>query len=174
MKPLLIFLFSLSLCCGQNVAVRFYGSNPDGLPANWPVQVQPCGTNTSVAGFSVMTQAELNAIISTNRAAYTAWESNKIFAAQAKLNENMTRLLTLYNQIPKARTWTASTLTTCTNIDASLASGTNSNAQIIARVRQINAEAATQARIQAGILELLQRLGPVLRDMYRADNDDTQ
>lgn len=175
MKTLFLLLISVSLCSAQNVAVRFYGDkNPQGLPEHWPAQVQPCGKETKVDGFTVMTSEQLADIVKTNKPLYAAWESNKTHVAQAKVDSSLLKLAALYEQIPTARKWTATTLTTCTNIEASLVSGTNTTAQLITRIRQINGEVATQARINAGVLELLQRLGPGLRSMYQAENDETQ
>lgn len=153
-------------------AVRFQGENTNGYPVFWPVETRALGTNQGPvnAGETLMNWAAVRQCIETNRAAFQSAEAEKTSAQ----NANIARLVALYNQIPTARTWSASTLTTCTNIESSLVSGTNTTPQVVARIRQINAEVATQARINAGVLELLQRLGPVLRTMYQAENDDTK
>lgn len=117
-----------------------------------------------------MNWAAVRQCIATNKPTFDTAEAAKRTVA----NTNSIKLQSLYEFIPKARVWTASTLTTVTNIEASLASGTNNTAQLVLRIRQLNGEVNQQARINAGVLELLQRLGPVLREMYKPETDRTK
>ena len=157
MKTLVLALFLSALSVqAQTISVKFYGSETNaetyGIPYYWPAQVQP-GT---IAGFVLMTQAQLDGIIATNQAAYTAWESNKTYVAKAALDANLARLVVLFNQIPAARTQ-------MTNIQNST----------IGNVAAASTAIKTQANVINGILEELQRLGPVLKQIYKPDEDTT-
>lgn len=157
MKTLFLFLLSALTLHAQSVAVKFYGTNnAAGLPPFWPQVVQP-GTNAP-NGFVLLTQAQLNNIVATNQPAYTAWESNKSYVAKAKLDANITRLLQLYDGIATART-TLRGFADATN--------TLSTAQLTTAVRQM-------ADYQEKIMEFLQRLGPVLKSIYKPEEDSVQ
>lgn len=156
MKTPLILLFSGFLAFGQDYSVCFYGpGNPDGLPEFWPKTVQPGATNLP-AGFVAMTQAALDDCIATNKPAYTAWQSNRVYVAQAKISANLARIVELFQQIPTGR-----------------ASMTNTMNATISNVSQASTHIKTMANVLDKILEELQRLGPVLKDIYRPESDST-
>lgn len=155
MTRLLLFLFSTVAVLGQNFAVRL-GPVADGTINNWPVQVQPIGTNTSVdAPFLLMTKAQIAECIASNQPAMTSWESNKLWQANAKRDANLARIVALFQQIPAAR---VQMQTISTNASMT-------QAQAIAAVRQ-------EANVIDGILEELQRLGPVLKQIYKPEEDE--
>lgn len=154
MKHLLILLLPI-LCSAQTLSVKFHGAgNTNGLPAYWPAYTQ---LGNLGAGWTVMDKATLENIISTNQAAYNSWESNKTYAARAALDANIQKLLDLYSLIPTAR----SNLTA-----AATATNTLTTTQLTAQFRQA-------CLYQEKTLELLQRLGPVLKSMYGPEDDQT-
>lgn len=153
----LILLFTLLpvVSIGQNFAVRL-GPAADGTIQNWPVQVQPIGTNTTVASpFLLMTQAQISECMASNQPAMTAWESNKLWQANAKRDANLARIVALFNQIPSARS------------NAAFIQSTG-----LTNVATISAAVKMEANILEGILEELQRLGPVLKQIYKPEEDE--
>ena len=159
MRSLTLAVVFVALTSGaQNFSVRL-GPVADGTIQNWPVQVQPIGESTTVtAPFILMSKAQLDNCFATNAAAYTSWERNKTYQAKAALNASIARLLVLYDGIPAART----ELRTFAN-----ATNTLTTAQLTVAVRKM-------ADYQEKIMEFLQRLGPVLKSMYRPEEDTTQ
>ena len=137
-------------------AVKFYGAgNSFGLPEYWPQVIQHDATNAP-AGFVLLTQAQLDEIISTNQPAYNLWESNRAYIAQAKLDANLARIVELFQQIPAGRT-----------------SMTNIMNATISNVAQASTHIKTLANVMDKILEELQRLGPVLKEAYKPETDNT-
>lgn len=128
-----IILGAAELCLGQTVAVKFYGAgNSQGLPQYWPQIVQP-GTNAP-SGFVLLTQAQLDSIVATNQAAYTAWESNKTATAQAKLDADMADFLA---KMDKIETWIDKTQGTNTLSNNQRDNAINDICQTFKKVRPI-------------------------------------
>jgi hypothetical protein len=76
-KFILIFLLFASPALAD-VAVQLYGDNPQGVPAEWPKQVQPLRAGDEPAsGWIRMTDAELSAHKAAHQAEYDAWEAAK-------------------------------------------------------------------------------------------------
>lgn len=139
----------------QNFAVRL-GAAADGTIQNWPVQVQPIGTNKTVASpFLLMTKAHIAECMASNQPAMAAWESNKTWQTNAKRDANLARIVALFNQIPAARS------------NATFIQSTS-----LTNVATISAAVKMEANILDGILEELQRLGPVLKQIYRPEEDE--
>lgn len=142
MKFLLIFLLAISPeLYAQNYSVKLYGSNPSGIPENWPERVQPIGGGTNVtAPYVLMSASVLDNCIATNKAAYTAWESNQTYSAKAKLDADLADFLT---KMDKIETWIDKT------------SGTNSlsNNQ---RDNAIN-----------DICQTFKKIRPILKNLYQ-------
>ena len=157
-----------------NRLVKFY---PDNQPyvgiTNYPQRIEdtdllttPAGWNTNFIGRVGFEEhmAGFGAVLSLAR-------SNKVYLARIQSANNLARLLQLYDLIPAGRVICTNNAATIATIEASLASGTNTQAQVIVRIRQLNGVVAEQRVIHANVLEYLQRLGPMLRDLYRADRD---
>lgn len=148
----------------QNYSVTFWSVAPTnsaerlaGIPPNWPMIVSFLGTNTSVVPPAVlMTKAQLAECRATNQLAYDAYATSIGQAERTKAAANLDRIVALFGQIPTAR---SQMQTISTNASMT-------QAQAIAAVRQI-------ANVTDGILEELQRLGPVLRQMYKPEEDQT-
>lgn len=157
MKAILALLLTTLTLTAQQFAVKVYGpGNAQGLPDNWPQIVQPLADGAQVpAGYTAMTQAQVDALKSANQAAYDAAVAAKAASDKAALDANMARLLALYAQIPGAR----ATL-------SGFANGTNTLtlAQLTTATRQM-------AGYMDATLELLQRLGPVLKSIYKPEQD---
>lgn len=157
---ILVLLSSFVLCSGQNILVKFY---PDNQPysglTNYPAVTQPVSWSTNTIGWNTnMTLAAYAAYKDSFSAQYAAGESNATYQAQAALNANVARLLTLYNGIPSARTQLRS-----------FANGTNTltTAQLTTATRQL-------ADYTEKLMEFIQRLGPVLKEIYKPEQDSTQ
>lgn len=159
---------------GQNFGVTFFATNSaevlSGMPRWWiaPAKCRALGTNTAVVPPEVlMTWQQVRDCTSTNQAAYDAWRASQ----RAPLDANLARIQQLYTQIDQGRTLCSNIDQTTATIEASLASGTNTQAQVVVRIRQLNGAVHDHNTINAGVLELLQRLGPVLRGIYRPEED---
>ena len=182
----LIFIISLVCASGfaqettdpvkttTNKLVKFYADNlPYACITNYPARTEntdiattPTGWNTNFIG-----GVGYDEYLESFRPAFTVAKSNAVYLARARNATNIARLLVLHNQIPAGRTITSNDVATLSTIEASLAAGTNTTAQTVIRIRQLNGVVEDLRQIQAGILEYLQRLGPVLKDLYKPDID---
>lgn len=83
-----------------NYAVQFYGTNALGYPFYWPQRTESIGTNTTAdAPWVVLTQAQLDQIVATNKTAFEAAKSNRLAAAQAALSANLADFLAKMDKI---------------------------------------------------------------------------
>lgn len=172
MKTLFLLLLVVTTAHAQQLSVRFYGpANLVGLPDFWPKEVVP-GMDIR-PGFVQLTTPQLSAIVATNQAAYTAWESNHVFSAKSEKEANIARLFQLYAGIPNARTQFIVGVNLLATVDGSLASGTNTQAQVVGRLRQVVAVETEAIGYLDNIAEILDRLGPLLKDMYNATQRTT-
>lgn len=176
MKTFFLLLSLALTASAQNALVRYY---PDNAPftglTNWPKVVALCSNNAAVPqGWdAVVSTNSLASAVAAKQATYDAGAAAVQTVQDNASRVNLARLLALYNQIPNGRTLVANDQTTLGTIEASLASATNTQAQVVIRVRQLNNVANDLATVQANILELLQRLGPVLQTLYRPEQDTT-
>ena len=160
-----------------NVLVRFYADNKPYVGiTNYPMQVENVETTEVLPGWSSnFTQANWDLYMAAMREAVKIPKSNAVYAAKVKADANLARLLELYAQIPIGRTNNAISTSKIALLETSLASGTNTTAAlVVSRVRQLNSIADDINRRQGYILEYLQRLGPVLKSLYRPQDDLTQ
>ena len=178
MKILLSLILLFAVVCGhaQNILVLFYTDNQPltGL-TNWPLRTKDVSFSTNAPGWSTnMTKVDYEAYRAARLPLYNAAESNMLYQQKVALDANIARLLVLHAQIPAGRTITSNDVATLATVEASLAAGTNTTAQTVIRIRQLNGVVEDLRQIQAGILEYLQRLGPVLKDLYKPDIDTAQ
>lgn len=90
----LLLLFICLTASAQNTAVRWSGTNSDGIPFYWPIILQSVGTNTAFGGAIVLTPNELETVIRTNRTAFIAGRqaaaanvlSNKLYVATSAIS----------------------------------------------------------------------------------------
>ena len=77
-----------------NYAVQFYGpGNVQGYPQFWPKNVQNIGTDTNAAaGWSFMTQAQLDDCIATNKVAFEASKTIYLQSAQTSIATSISNL----------------------------------------------------------------------------------
>lgn len=181
MKTFITILF-LMVCLpilaqndNTNRLVKFYPDNRpyDGL-TNYPVKIEdtsltnvPTGWDTNFIG-----QVGFEEHMAALKDKMGVASSNASYIARVKSTNNIARLLVLYDQIPIGRTLCSNVLTSVNTIESSLASGTNTQAQVVVRIRQLNQAVADLNTVQSGILELLQRLGPVLKTLYNPGIDN--
>lgn len=141
----------------QNVLVKFY---PDNVPftglTNYPAVLLPVNSTTNAPGWTTnMTVVDYTAYLASKQPVYDAAinaESNRIATMSIA---NSARIVALFQQIPAARVQ-MQTISTNTGM---------TQAQAIAAVRQ-------EANVIDGILEELQRLGPVLKQIYKPEEDE--
>ena len=171
----LFLLLSCAVAYSQNFALRLGSDMPtnswevsNGITANVLVEQREIGTNsTPPAGFSrVMTTDQVQQWLVNHKAEQDSWalkvsqiQSNQQWQAQQKVDASLTRIVQLYGMIPQARA-------TLGTFEAGWQKGTNYN------LAQLNYIVREQNRDVAGMLELQQRLGPVLKEMYDANKDD--
>lgn len=175
MKTLLLLFCSALSLSAQNFGVTFYATNSvevlAGMPKFYPKSIDVLGTNTFVTPPAVlMTGPQLQDCFRTNQSAYDSYSDS---VAKVRTNANLARLIFIYSLIPTGRTICSNDLASSATIEASLASGTNSQSQVVTRMRQLNNTVNDALVIENQILELLQRLGPVLKSMYRPEEDTT-
>ncbi len=188
MKTLSIIVASfLALTASaQNLAVQFYGTNSQSIPQFWPKYVQPIGSSTNVpVGFVLLTQPQLNSIVSTNQSAYNTTVSNATFTVTSGNNSNYFAWYNLYTNLPAgiSDSYTRSnTMWLCwqTNIliAASINAGTNSAAQDHTRFVQWSSNSVTQSQTMwidqiylHNLIQYLSRLGPGLQGIYQPSSD---
>lgn len=186
-RILLILLVSSVFGLGQevtnsppctNILVLF---KPDNQPyigvTNYPAATETVCFQANIDGWSTnMTLDQFTEFMSViqDSSAWRIGKSNANYLAQSKTTANLARIVELYQQIPAGRAMATNTSATLRIIEGSLASGTNTQAQVVNRIRQLNGAVNDVNTIQAAILELLQRLGPELRKLYEPAKDDTQ
>jgi len=179
MKTFVTFIGSLfamvSTICAQNLLINFY---PDNQPypglKGYPAQIMPVPWSTNTPGWSTnMTSTDFETYMESCRVTYLSSQSNAAATVQAKTDANLARLLVLYGVISPARNTIGANQSSLTNIYASLASGTNTTAQVVSRVNQANLLLNDQMTIMSSILEFLQRLGPSLQSIYKPADDTT-
>lgn len=66
---ILLFVFACSVNA-QNFAVRFTGSNTNGIPIYWPIVICGVGTNLTFKSETVLTSKQLDTCIVTNQVAF--------------------------------------------------------------------------------------------------------
>jgi len=155
----LLFLFcSVLTLSAQNFGVTFYATNsPEvlaGMPKFYPKIIESLGTNTVVVPPAVlMTGPQVQDCFMTNHIAYEAYSNQR---EMIRTNANIARIIQLFAQIPAAR-----------------AQMTNIQTSTISSVAAASTAIKTSANVINGILEELQRLGPMLKDLYRPESDET-
>lgn len=169
MRLFIALIFIPASLFGQYVSVTFKTAP---YPTNiWDQCVYQSTTNTRQPQVLFTTEA-FNAYMATNATSVAAWKTNSA-NPQVALNEKIAELVDIYQLIPTGRTICTNDMASSATIEASLASGTNTQAQVVTRIRQINANVNDALMLENRILELLQRLGPVLKSMYRPEDDTT-
>lgn len=161
-----------------NVIVRFMDDNqPYSRITNYPSEVSSVDFSTNAPGWStnMLVTDYLDYVRSIQMSdAWIVGKSNQVWIANNRRTVNLQRLLALYDLIPQGRSGCSNSAATFSTIEASLASGTNTQAQVVNRIRQLNQEANSVNTRQAYILEYLQRLGPELKALYKPDQDPAQ
>ena len=173
---LLSTLALASTLCAQHFLVNFYPPNqPYAGLTNYPSQIVPVTWSTNTPGWSTnMSSDDYAAYVSVLVPIYATAQSNAQAAVTTQSNANLARLAVLYSLIQQARTMTAAGQSGLTNVYMSLASGTNTTTQVVVQVNKANMIHNDQMTIMAGVLELLQRLWPVLQQAYQPATDSTQ
>jgi hypothetical protein len=172
---LLIFIMLCGVAYPQRLLVQFYTNDASGIPNGWPRTVSETDKTNIASGWHAnYSVSEYLSYRSSMQAQHNAWVSNSALATSIVTSNNLARLMDLHSTIPTGRTITSNAAVTIATIEGSLASGTNSQAQVVTRIRQLNGVMENLRAIEANILEYLQRLGPVLKDLYRPENDETK
>ena len=164
---LLILFLSCTAVFGQRVLLVLSTNQPN-IPDGWPVVVQPCGTNTTIpAGFHTNIAWD---VYTAYRASLEPWmdASNAVVRAQQTLNREtkIADAVELYQRIPAGLQLAQQVATNSAIIEASLASGTNTQAQVVTRIRQLNGNVNTLNTVQSNILVYLEKIGPSLKHIY--------
>lgn len=175
MKTLIALLASCHCLLAQNVLVRFWSSAPldsverfNGIPLDWIWQTQPTSVTNLVTGWDTnMTISAYKAYRASVEPSVNAWRQSLINSTNALKAANLAALVSLFGKVDNGLILTTNLFTTITNVENSLASGTNTQAQVVFRIRQLNGVVNDQNRIVQGVLELLQRLFPPLKEIYQ-------
>lgn len=157
MRTLLFLILSSHLLSAQNLLVRFYPNNQpyQGL-TNYPSEIRAVSFTTNAPGWNTnMTFAQYDLLRSASVPIYESGASNEAYTAELALKQNTDRLVQLYAGIPSAR----ATINSFSN-----ATNTMTTAQLTAATRQL-------AGYTEKLMEFIQRLGPVLKEMYKPEDD---
>jgi hypothetical protein len=174
MKTILCLFLGLCLSASAQVgtyfAVSFYATNSPQVLAGWPqweplpqgVRALGTATGPTYSNEVLFAWTDVNALIATNAAAFSAYQQNQSAPKQAQINA----LTGLYNQIPAGLMILSNDMNSLTNVYASLASGTNTTAQAVTQINKGILAQNDQANVLQVLLQFIQQLGPVLQQIY--------
>lgn len=140
-----------------NYAVQFYGVNTNGYPYYWP-KANMNVVDSAPDGWVFFSKLDYDTLIATNRSAMTLAKSNRQWQATQVITANSARLLLLYDGIQDARTQLRN-----------FANATNS-----LTVSQLTVATREIANYEEKLMEFIQRLGPVLKAIYKAEEDPVE
>lgn len=147
----LLLCFSIS-AFSQNYLIKFA---PDNQPyvgmTGYVAQLTATASTKLAPGWDTNVNAAIFASIMSN----STWQLTSSAGFQVTTNR-LSRIVALYNQIPAAR----SNMTFISN------TGLTNTATLSAAIK-------LQAQVVDGVLEELQRIGPILQQMYQPDLDAT-
>lgn len=186
MKTILALLLGITLTItaraqvGTFYAVTFYATNSPQVLGGWPQWEPAIGgvralgtTNGPVLTNEVLfAWVDVNALISTNQAAFSAYQQAQYTASPA--GTNYAAWLSLYNQIPLGISDTSNRMVTLTNLYSSWRSGTNSAAQTNAIITSVIQNDYYTWVYMNQIIKYLSKLGPGLQSIYNPASDPTQ
>lgn len=153
---------------------------PDNYPytgvTNYPIPGPLVDYPTNAPGWATnMTTDQYAAYLATiySSPAWINGKSNANWIANNKRTLNLQKIAALFDLLPSGWTNCASDKATSDIIEASLASGTNTQAQVVVRIRQLNGITQNAINRQQKVLELWWRMELVLRAIYDPIKDQS-